>query len=82
MFVLAGYHRVCDNVMNVSPIILSRLASMYGAVLQQLAMSADVRALLQLTSPPLSTLAPSVHELMALERAAAGLEEVKEPFIW
>ena len=67
----AGYHKTCDTILNVSPIVLSRLTSMYGAVLQQLATSNDVRALLRLTEPPLMTLAPSVHELRAEERAAA-----------
>jgi hypothetical protein len=64
---------------NVSPIILSRLVSMYGAVLQQLATDASVRTLLNITAPQM-TLAPSLQEMIEMDRVEG--KEVPEMFLW
>ena len=81
----ACYHQTCDNVLNVSPIILARQAAMYGAVLQQLTTSSDIRSLLQITQP-VSTLPPSLHELVSmdaqLQRDLLSEDDDHTVFVW
>jgi hypothetical protein len=56
---------LCES--NVNPIVLSRLTSMYGSVLQQLVTNTDVRTLLNITAP-VQTLAPSLEELLLQQK--------------
>ena len=82
----ACYHRTCDTILNVSPIILSRVASMYAVVLQSLAMDGDVRETLHVGSGGeglLMELAPSITDVRRQEAALAGVEFVEDDvFLW
>ena len=81
----ACYHRTCDTILNVSPIVLSRVASMYAVVLQSLVMDGDVRRTLHVNSGSevLMELAPSIMEVRRREAEAAGVEFVEDNvFLW
>ena len=78
----ACYHRTCDTILNVSPIVLSRVTSMYAVVLQALSMDPNVRQTLHI-APPLMTLAPSIVEVRRKEAEWAGQAFVEDSvFLW
>ena len=75
-----SYHETCDTILNVSPIIITRITSVYAVVLQALATDANIRSTLHITAPPRVDLAASMREVRryGVERAGRRADGMRE----